>query len=61
MQNSPSLQNLVNRINLLQKYKMKYPEYEEMIDKMKTKAEKDIVETVLQNDGSVFLEKIFHK
>ena len=53
-----TLQNLVNRINLNEKFVKEHPENKEMLDRKIAETKELIVQCVLQNNGNSLLERI---
>lgn len=53
-----TLQNLVNRINLNEKFVKEHPENKEMLDRKIAETKELIIQCVLQNNGNSLLERI---
>lgn len=53
-----TLQNLVNRINLNEKFAKEHPENKEMLDRKIAETKELIIQCVLQNNGNSLLERI---
>ncbi len=56
-----TLQNLVNRMNLNEKFLKEHPENKEMLEIKIAKTKELIIQCVLQNDGNSLLEQIILK
>lgn len=56
-----TLQNLVNRINLNEKFLKEHPENKELLERKITETKELIIRCVVQNDKNSLLERIILK
>lgn len=56
-----TLQKLINRINMNEKFLKEHPENKEMLERKIVETKDLIVRCVLQNDGNTLLEQIVLK
>lgn len=56
-----TLQNLVNQINLNEKFAKEHPENKEMLDRKITETKELIIQCVMQNENNPLLDNIILK